>query len=395
MSPGRLRLPDPREVVDRLPGGEHVPVPGVELAEVPSSSRLHDARMARTLGTALAVTFFTCFATGLWSHVQQSPVGWLPLPSRPAGLYRITQGVHVATGLASVPLLLAKLWTVWPRFIQVPPFRGWRQALERLALLPLVAGAVFLLFSGTANIALWYPWRFDFRASHYWVAWTTIGALLVHIAVQLPVGRHATPEPTERTGLSRRGFLGSVAASSAVITVATVGSTVRPLRAVSVLATRDPAVGPQGLPVNRSADAAGTVGVDVDSYRLVVDGAVRTPLSLTLDDLRALPRRRVELPITCVEGWSVGASWSGVPVRDLLALAGATGSRVRVESLEQRGAYRSSVLGRRHASDPDTLLALTVRGEELAPDHGFPARLIAPNRPGVLQTKWVSRLVVL
>jgi DMSO/TMAO reductase YedYZ molybdopterin-dependent catalytic subunit len=45
--------------------------------------------------------------------------------------------------------------------------------------------------------------------------------------------------------------------------------------------------------------------------------------------------------------------------------------------------------------DPLTLIALRVGGEVLHPDHGYPARLIAPNRPGVLQTKWVGRITVL
>jgi DMSO/TMAO reductase YedYZ molybdopterin-dependent catalytic subunit len=48
-----------------------------------------------------------------------------------------------------------------------------------------------------------------------------------------------------------------------------------------------------------------------------------------------------------------------------------------------------------YASDPLTLLALKLRGEPLALDHGFPARIIAPARPGVLQTKWVSRIEVM
>ena len=42
----------------------------------------------------------------------------------------------------------------------------------------------------------------------------------------------------------------------------------------------------------------------------------------------------------------------------------------------------------------DTLLALTLDGEDLHVDHGYPVRLIAGNRPGVLQTKWVGELVV-
>jgi DMSO/TMAO reductase YedYZ molybdopterin-dependent catalytic subunit len=66
---------------------------------------------------------------------------------------------------------------------------------------------------------------------------------------------------------------------------------------------------------------------------------------------------------------------------------------VRVTSLERKGAYRTSVLPATHTHG--TLLALRLNGARLAPDHGFPCRIIAPSRPGVLQTKWVQRLEVL
>ncbi|HEY8202309.1 MAG TPA: molybdopterin-binding protein, partial [Actinomycetota bacterium] len=78
-------------------------------------SRLHSERNAAWLGVSLGVTFTVCFVTGLLSHVIQHPPSWFLWPSRPAGLYRVTQGIHVATGIASIPLLLAKLWTVYPR----------------------------------------------------------------------------------------------------------------------------------------------------------------------------------------------------------------------------------------------------------------------------------------
>ena len=55
-----------------------------------------------------------CFATGLISHLHQHPVAWLPLPAGPVWGYRATQGLHVATGLASIPLFVAKLWSVYP-----------------------------------------------------------------------------------------------------------------------------------------------------------------------------------------------------------------------------------------------------------------------------------------
>lgn len=52
-------------------------------------------------------------------------------------------------------------------------------------------------------------------------------------------------------------------------------------------------------------------------------------------------------------------------------------------------------MGAEYVRDPLTLLALTLNGQVLEPDHGYPARIMAPNRPGVLQTKWVTRLEVL
>lgn len=82
-------------------------------------------------------------------------------------------------------------------------------------------------------------------------------------------------------------------------------------------------------------------------------------------------------------------------LRDLAERAGAAPEAVLVvESLERSGAYNSSEVRAPHWNDPLTLLALRINGSPLDPDHGYPLRLIAPNRPGVLQTKWVTRVVV-
>jgi DMSO/TMAO reductase YedYZ molybdopterin-dependent catalytic subunit len=67
---------------------------------------------------------------------------------------------------------------------------------------------------------------------------------------------------------------------------------------------------------------------------------------------------------------------------------------VTVESLQQHRSYRSSELNHVQAHDRDTLLATKVNGAPLHLDHGYPLRLIGPDRPGVMQTKWVTRLVV-
>jgi DMSO/TMAO reductase YedYZ molybdopterin-dependent catalytic subunit len=175
----------------------------------------------------------------------------------------------------------------------------------------------------------------------------------------------------------------------------TVGQTLRPLSPLALLAPRRPDIGPQGLPVNRTAAAANVLQLAQDpAYRLRVDGP--RPYALSLADLRALPQHEVELPITCVEGWSASGRWRGVRLRDLLERAGAPpGGSARLVSLEPAGLYRESIVDSAHAADELTLLALELNGEPLVPDHGSPVRLIAPNRPGVLQTKWVGRVEVL
>ena len=62
------------------------------------TSALRGPWLTSRLGLALGIAFGICFATGLLSHLIQHPPSWFWWPSRPVGLYRVTQGVHVATG---------------------------------------------------------------------------------------------------------------------------------------------------------------------------------------------------------------------------------------------------------------------------------------------------------
>jgi len=187
---------------------------------------------------------------------------------------------------------------------------------------------------------------------------------------------------------------GTVVAVS-LATLVTAGQTVPFLRRLSVLAPRS-GQGPQGVPVNRSAIAAGVVrSARSPDYRLkVTDGPVSRDFSPA--ELAALPQTTHTLPIACVEGWSASAEWTGVVLADLVAAAGGSADcDIRMVSLEPPGLYSRTVLPARHARDPQTLIALMVNGETLDLDHGYPCRLIAPTRPGVLQTKWLSRIEVL
>lgn len=383
-----------------------LPAPPTEKA---FRSPLHHPRVATVIGRWLATAVVICFLTGLYSHFQQHTPGWLHIPSRPAELYRVTQGLHVLSGTVAVPLLVAKLWTVYPKLFAKLPWPPSRKALENIlergSILVLVAAMALELFIGFLNTLQWYPWPFPFKETHYALAWIIVGALLVHLAVKLPLIRanwrrtaaDRTPVaeslPPAITGLTRRGLFRTVAGAATLVGITSVGQSAPVLGPIAVLAPRKPNVGPQGLPVNRTAEAAGVTGIDAE-WRFTVKGP--QPLSYTLDDLRTLPQNRSDLPIACVEGWSQGAGWEGIRIRDLLQLCGAPpDSRVRVVSMEKGGFYATSELPSEFATDPLTLLALRLNGTELALDHGFPARIIAPNRPGVLQTKWVHRLEII
>ena len=382
-----------------------------------SGSGLRGPAVTARVGAALGVAVLICFATGLLSHLIQHPQPWFWWPTRPVWLYRLTQGLHVISGIAAIPLVVVKLWSVWPKLFERPLIGGPVRALERLSILVLVAAILFELSTGLLNTAQWYVFGFFFTTAHYAVAYLAIGAVVVHLGVKLPVIRQALGAPLDdralsapsddralsapsddgrarRSGPTRRTVLIGTGLSAGLATVVTAGQTIPVLRPVSVLAPRS-GEGPQGLPVNRSAIAAGVVAAARSAdYRLTVTNGERKR-SFTVADLAALPQRTHRLPIACVEGWSADAEWTGVVLSDLLAAVGAAPeSDVRMISLEPPGPYSRTVLPALHARDELTLIALQVNGERLTLDHGYPCRLIAPSRPGVLQTKWLTRIDV-
>lgn len=373
------------------------------------TSPVHDPRVVARVGLLLGLAIAAAFLTGLVSHLHQNPVAWLPLPPEPAWGYRLSQGLHVGAGLAAVPLLLAKLYSAYPALFEQPPVRGPLHALERASIAVLVATSAFQLVTGLFNTFQWYPWEFGFVRVHYAVSWVLMGSLAVHVAVKLPTiaaalrRRVDAPGPDGRRparladedARTRRGFLAATALAVLGVTALTVGQNVRALAPMAVLAPRQAGVGPQGVPVNRTAAGARVLPGAVDpAWRLTVAGPGAS-VALSRGDVLAMAQAEAVLPIACVEGWSTTAHWSGVRVRDLLALVGEEADvAVRAVSLQPRGAFRQSVLPAQYVAHPDSLLALRLNGADLDVDHGYPARIIAPNRPGVLQTKWVSRLEV-
>lgn len=136
-------------------------------------------------------------------------------------------------------------------------------------------------------------------------------------------------------------------------------------------------------------------------WRLVVDGLVERPLSLSLDDLRAMPARTQITRHDCVEGWSCIGQWSGARLGPLLERAGLKAqARYLVfhcadtlddQAPEGLGKYYESI-DLVDAFHPQTILAYAMNGAPLTIGHGAPARLRVERQLGYKQAKYVMRI---
>ncbi len=383
------------------------------------SSPLRSTALTARIGRVLGICFGICFATGLLSHYQYYPWSWLPEPASPVWGYRVTQGIHVATGTATIPLLLVKLWSVYPNLFRWPAIRSLKHAGERFSVFVLVASAIVQLATGFLNVLGWYPWPWSFVAVHQFLAYVVIGSILLHIGIKLPDIKYGlqaklrdgdvltelpwqeNPEAHSNAGtlpppparaLTRRGLLVSTGLGIGAVVVTSIGQTVTPLEPIGLLAVRQPSKGPQRVPVNRTADQAKVIAAaSAADWTLTVDGP--RPYTLTLEQIEQLATTDDHLPINCVEGWSVGAGWRGISLLEIVSRAGGdSDSHVHLVSLEQDGAFNNSDVKGPQLNR--ALLATHLNGERLDIDHGYPLRLIAPNRAGVLNTKWLSRIEV-
>jgi DMSO/TMAO reductase YedYZ molybdopterin-dependent catalytic subunit len=408
-------------------------------------SPLRGPWLASVLSAALLPLVAVCALTGFVSHwAYDTDLGGNPVwggaapgngfdlygldwPTSPAWLYAATQGLHVISGVAAIPILLAKLWTVIPKLFENPPVLSPAHALERLSLVLLVGGSLFVFSTGVINIQLWYPFGFFFVPAHYYGAIVMLAALALHIGLKLPVMRavfrergvvrplredldRTEPEPglpgvvtsaPQRPAaptLTRRSLLAGVGAASAGLAVMTTGQVAGgPLADLALLAPRGRGrgAGPNDFPVNKTFAAVSIprekVGPD---WRLLLHTPDERRATLTRDELLALDQVTAELPIACVEGWSTTQTWTGVRLSELARLAGvADAGRVEARSVQPRGGLRTATLNRGQLMHPEAMLALMVNGSDLSLDHGYPARIIVPALPGVHCTKWVGKLV--
>ncbi len=158
--------------------------------------------------------------------------------------------------------------------------------------------------------------------------------------------------------------------------------------------------------------------IDPTSWRLRIGGRLRTPMELTLDDIRALPRRTLPVTLECAGnergllsprpvsvpwlGEAIGtAEWTGTPLRPLLQEAGLDSEAIEVvfhgadrgiQGDEEQTYARS--LSVSEATRAEVLLAYEMNGRPLEPQHGSPLRLVVPGWYGMTSVKWLTAIEV-
>ena len=157
--------------------------------------------------------------------------------------------------------------------------------------------------------------------------------------------------------------------------------------------------------------------IDANDWALEIDGLVKTPMRLTLADLKARPRQEVDFTVECSGnhgfeffiGGIGNARWAGTPLASLLAEAGVTEDGIEVVfwgtdvgditlkdpirdvAMHQNFARSMSLAD---AMSPDNILCYEMNGAELPQPNGYPLRLIAPGWYGIANVKWLKRIEV-
>ena len=132
--------------------------------------------------------------------------------------------------------------------------------------------------------------------------------------------------------------------------------------------------------------------IDLAKYRLIVDGEVNHPLSLSMADIQALPLTSMIIRHVCVEGWAAIVQWGGIRLREIIALSQPKSSVKYAYFKSADGYYESWDIA--SALHPQTLLAYQKNGAALPVENGAPLRLASPIKLGYKQSKWVTRVTL-
>lgn len=127
-------------------------------------------------------------------------------------------------------------------------------------------------------------------------------------------------------------------------------------------------------------------------YRLEISGKVDHPLSLTLDELRCMPKVVEKETMICPGYFEDSATWGGVPLFYVLDLAGVQADAKQIIMNAPDG--KEAFIELKKARAKDAILAYEWEGQPLPVLHGFPVRAIFPGSYGSAWVKWLTEIVV-
>jgi DMSO/TMAO reductase YedYZ molybdopterin-dependent catalytic subunit len=144
----------------------------------------------------------------------------------------------------------------------------------------------------------------------------------------------------------------------------------------------------------RTNALAGVQTIDRQSYKLVVDGLVQRPLSLSYDELVAYSQDSKLMDLDCVEGWNFTAKWTGPALEVIFNDAGVKpeGKIAIFHTADVPEGYSSLDLS--YIQDHNILIALKLNDVTLPTERGFPFQVVAESKFGCKWAKWITRIEI-
>ncbi len=318
------------------------------------------------IGAALAVSLVTGFLTLTSNH---SPY---------------LADVHAASSLAVVVIFWWKVWN-----IRVGLRRWRRRPVSTFASLLLAAMVVGIMATGVywSNVGPYDLVGFSGMTWHAMLAIPAAVLVVVHVL-------RRTYSLQRRYWADRRTFMRTAAAALGGVVVWRIGEGVSPLLGLSGGDRRFTGSYPAGDYTGNAfprtiwlADRVPTL--DEAGWRLEVEGHVARTVSLDYADAESFDDE-IDATLDCTGGWHSTQRWRGVRLDRLFERAGLSEDAASVTVRSATGYERRFSLGEASGY----LLATHVGGERLSRGHGYPLRLVAPDKRGYDWVKWVTHLEV-
>jgi DMSO/TMAO reductase YedYZ molybdopterin-dependent catalytic subunit len=194
------------------------------------------------------------------------------------------------------------------------------------------------------------------------------------------------PQPAHRTfRLGRAAFLGLTAATAGVLLLGRKG-----VPSVPALDLLPSVASVDGFTIYTVT--GGYPAFSADSYQLRIDGMVKRPMTMTIEDILNAPAVTERRFYQCVTGWAVPrAQWTGIRLASLLDTVQPHAEANAVKFYSFDGIYTES-LTMDQARKSDVLLAYKLNGKPLAREQGAPLRLVVPGMYGYKFIKWLDRV---